>query len=88
MLARKAVRGKLPLPSPLRKAVQSIAIATVRLPVVSTLVGYRPVGKTEEDASLPKVEKADSAAAKPPAPLSKVHACGFSVPTVEPLADV
>jgi len=76
MIARKAVRGKLPLPPPLRKAVQSAAIVAVKLPIISTLVGYHEASQSIAAPDAPKAEAkaadaADGDTAKPAAPLSK-----------------
>lgn len=40
--ARRAIRGKVPLPGPLRRAFQRVARLIVPLPVVRALVGFKP----------------------------------------------
>jgi len=42
MVARRAIKGGLPLPRPLRAAVRSVAMSVVPLPGVRFLVGYVP----------------------------------------------
>jgi len=71
LFARRAVRGKLPLPGPLRRSVAKLAVPLVQLPFISSLVGYKPEAapadgekKSEEAAS----SKAASSEDKKPAP--------------------
>ena len=82
MLARKAVRARVPLPGPLRKLVQRIAIKIVSWPIISVLVGYchnpesidseTTAPKLESPNSNSKVAEKDASIPKPPTPLSKV----------------
>eukprot|EP00928_Gymnodinium_smaydae_P061601 TRINITY_DN45641_c0_g1_i1.p1 TRINITY_DN45641_c0_g1~~TRINITY_DN45641_c0_g1_i1.p1 ORF type:complete len:626 (+),score=163.01 TRINITY_DN45641_c0_g1_i1:71-1948(+) len=48
LVARKAVKGQVPLPKAGRKLVQKIACNLVQIPPVSGLVGYKPPRKNSE----------------------------------------
>jgi hypothetical protein len=53
MVARRAVRGQLPLPGPLRKVVQSVACSVVQMRGVRDVVGFKEPRTTEDEASSP-----------------------------------
>ena len=55
VFARRAVRGKLPLPGPLRAAVKALARWAVALPLVRRIVGFRPA--TQPDPEVAGVDK-------------------------------
>ena len=61
LVARNAVRGKLPLPKPLRNAVAAAAALVVRLPLVATFVGYRGADADPLLATPPSPSKPSSA---------------------------
>ncbi len=60
LLARKALRGQIPLPRPLRNAVAAAARTLVRLPLISALVGYKPRGAEPAAEGEKKAEAAQS----------------------------
>lgn len=53
MVARRAVRGPLPLFGPLRKSVQSVACSLVQLPGVRDVVGFKGPTTAEDEVSTP-----------------------------------
>jgi len=60
LLARKALRGQIPLPRPLRNAVAAAARTLVRLPLISALVGYKPRGAEPAAEGEKKAEAAQT----------------------------
>ncbi|KAL3925376.1 MAG: hypothetical protein SGPRY_003665 [Prymnesium sp.] len=72
MLARKAVRGKLPLPGQVRRTMARAAVHIVKLPVISSLVGYKG-GASEggEGEGTASPQKAVQGSSKPLPPLAR-----------------
>lgn len=50
MVARRAIRGQLPLPGPIRKAVQSIACSVVQMKAVQGFVGFKEPKKAKDNS--------------------------------------
>jgi len=55
LIARRAVKGQVPLPKPLKGLVQRLACQIIPMRVVCTLVGYKPPRKNSEHDT-PKLE--------------------------------
>jgi len=65
MVARRAIRGQLPLPGFLRKVLQSLACSVVQWPSVRKFVGFKEQNRDDADMMTPSARPLKDATSTP-----------------------